>query len=122
MSKSFSRKKSVISFDYSINNTGIDNLNSITDPRVIFDAVLTFNNHIHFICQKASSMLGFIKRWAKEFNNTLTTVSLFTILMRHHLEYASQVWSPHYNCNINRIERIQKIFVKFALNHLNWSS
>jgi hypothetical protein len=118
---SFSRKKSVISFDYSINNIYIDNLNSIKDLGVIFDSVFTFNDHIHFICQKASSMLGFIKRWAKEFNNTLITVSLFTTLIRPHLEYASQVWAPHYNCNINRIERIQKIFVKFALNHLNWS-
>ena len=50
-------------------------------------------------------MLGFIKRWAKEFKNTLITVSLFTTLIRPHLEYASQVWAPHYNCNINRIER-----------------
>ena len=66
-------------------------------------------------------MLGFIKRRAKEFNNTLITVSLFTTLIRPHLEYASQVWTPHYNCNINRIERIQKIFVKFALSHLNRS-
>ena len=63
MSKgSFSRKKSVISFDYSINNTGIDNLNSIKNLGDIFDS---FNNQIHCICQKASSMLGFIKRWAK---------------------------------------------------------
>ena len=46
---SFSRRKSVISFDYSINNTGIDNLNFIKDLGVIFDSDLTFNNHIHFI-------------------------------------------------------------------------
>ena len=57
---SFSTKKSVIIFDYSINNTGIENLNSLKDLRIIFDSVLTFNNHIHFICQKLSSMLGFI--------------------------------------------------------------
>ena len=62
-------------------------------------------------------MLGFIKRCSKEFNNTLNTVSLFTTLIRPHLEYASQVWAPHYNCNIHRIGRIQKNFVKFALNH-----
>ena len=49
------------------------------------------------------------------------TVSLFPTLIRPHLEYASQVWAPHYNSNINRIEKFQKSFVKFALNHLNRS-
>ena len=53
-------------------------------------------------------MLGFINKWAKEFNNTLITDSLFKTLIRSHLEYASQVWAPHYNCNINRINRIPK--------------
>ena len=56
---------------------------------------------------------GFIKIWTKEFNNTIITVFLFTTLIRPHLEYASLVWAPHYNCNIYRIERIQKNFVKF---------
>ena len=56
-------------------------------------------------------MLGFIKTWAKELDNTLITVSLFTTLIRPHLEYASQVWAPHYNCNINRIESVKKILL-----------
>ena len=42
----------------------------------------------------------------------LTLITVFTTLIRPHLEYASQVWAP---------QRIQKIFVKFASNHLNWS-
>ena len=64
-------------------------MNSIKDLGAIFDSVLTFNYHIHFILQKASSMLGFIKRWAKEFNSTLITVSPFTTFICPHLEYAS---------------------------------
>ena len=43
-------------------------------------------------------------------------VVYITTLIRRHLEYASQVWAPHYNCNIYR-----KNVVKFALNHLNSS-
>ena len=83
-------------------------MNSIQNLGVIFDSVLTFNKQIQFICQKASSMLGSTKRWAKEFNTTLITVAIFTTPIRPHLEYASQVWAPHYKCNINRIERSQK--------------
>ena len=37
-------------------------LQRIKDLGVIFESVLRFNNHIHFICQKEYSMLGIIKR------------------------------------------------------------
>ena len=56
-------------------------------------------------------MLGFIKRWAKEFKNTLITVSLFTTLIRPHLEYAAQVWAPHYNCNIIVLRGFKKLLL-----------
>jgi len=67
-------------------------------------------------------MLGFIKRWSKEFNNPFVLKSLYTSLVRPNLEYASQVWSPFYKIHINRIEAIQKNFNCFALRHLCWSS
>jgi hypothetical protein len=67
-------------------------------------------------------MLGFIKRWAKEFDDPYVTKSLYTSLVRPNLEYASQVWSPFYQSHINRIESIQKQFLLFALRHLPWEN
>ena len=113
--------QSKIVFEYSIDNTVLCDVDSVRDLGVSFDTNLTFNRHIDLICTKASSLFGFIKIWAKEFNNPLVTKTLFTTIVRPHLEYASQVWSPYYRVHIDRIEKIQKRFVRFALNHLNWS-
>ena len=67
-------------------------------------------------------MLGFIKRWSKEFNNRLVTRHLYITIVCPILEYSSQVWSPCYIVHIDRIESIQKQFVRFALNHLPWDN
>jgi len=68
---------------------------------------------------KAMSVLGFIKRWSKEFDDPYTTKLLFTTLVRPILEYCSSVWSPQYQVHIDRIESVQKKFLLFALRSLN---
>jgi len=57
---------------------------------------------------KAMSVLGFIKRWSKEFDDPYTTKLLFTSLVRPILVYYSSVWSPQYQVHIDRIESVQK--------------
>jgi len=57
-------------------------------------------------------MLGFIMRVSKDFKKKFTLKTLYTSLVRPHLEYASIVWSSFYNIHCIRIERIQKIFVR----------
>jgi len=54
------------------------------------------------------SVLGFIKRWSKEFDEPYTTKLLFTSLVRPILEYCCSVWSPQYQVHIDRIESVQK--------------
>ena len=46
--------------------------------------------------------------------------TLFISLVRSIFEYACQVWSPHYDIHISRIESIQRRFLKFALRNLPW--
>jgi len=57
---------------------------------------------------KAMSVLGFIKRWSKEFDDPYTTKLLFTSLVPPIVEYYSSVWSPQYQVHIDRIESVQK--------------
>lgn len=66
-------------------------------------------------------MLGFIKRWSKEFDDPYITKSLFISLVRPSLEYSCVVWSPYYNVYVDRIESIQKKFLLFALRGLGWN-
>ena len=70
---------------------------------------------------KANSVLGFIKREMREMFDPYCVKTLFITLVRSITEYACQVWSPHYGVHIDRIESIQKRFIKFALKILSWT-
>ena len=60
---------------------------------------------------KANRMLGFIKRSVS--NRTPTVIlQLYLALVRPHLDYAVQFWSPHHQVDIDRLERVQKSMTK----------
>lgn len=117
---SFSRKKDPIIFDYSLHGTAFQRVNIVNDLGVLLDEKLSFKCHYTTIINKANLMLGFVKCWAREFNDPYVTKALFTTLVRPQLEYASQVWSPYYAIDVNRIESLQRRFIRFALRGLPW--
>lgn len=116
----FCRNNRKIEFQYKLNNVSVDRVDSFVDLGVFFDSKLCFNKHIDVIVGKANCRLGMIKRWSKEFKDPFITKTLFTSLVRSILEFACQVWSPYYQCHINRLESVQKKFLLFALSGLNW--
>ena len=116
----FTKKRIVSVFDYCISQQKLCRVSTFKDLGVHFCSNLEFTHHINFIVNKASSMLGFIKRWAKEFNDPYVTLSLYNCHVRPHLEYASQVWTPYYEIHKKRIESIQHNFIRFALKGLPW--
>lgn len=117
---SYSRCSTPININYLINGEVVLKVDSIKDLGVYFDEKLSFKLHFNHIINKARAMLGFIKRWSKEFNDPYILKSLYTTLVRPNLEYASQVWSPFYEVHIKRIESVQKNFLKYALRNLPW--
>lgn len=119
---SFSRKNNYFKVNYLINDQQLERCETFNDLGVRFDPKLSFIPHIDNIISKASSRLGMIKRWAKELNDPYVTKSLFIGLVRSVLEFACQVWNPSYAIHIIRIESIQKKFLLFALQNLNWEN
>jgi hypothetical protein len=71
------------------------------------------------IVSKATGLLGFVKRRAKEFDNVWVTRQLYFTYVRSILEIGSIIWMPHTDEYFNRIESIQKQFLLFALRHLH---
>lgn len=107
--------------DYFINDELVHRTTLIRDLGVLCDTELTFRPHIENIISRANAALGFVKRWSKEFLNPYVTKSLYMTFVRPLLEYASQVWSPHHAVHINRIEAVQRRFIRFALRGLAWA-
>lgn len=116
----FSRSKTLISFDYTIDGCPLQKLDTVKDLGVWFNSHFSFNNHIDAIISKANSTLGFVKRWSKEFNDPYVTRILYCTFVRPILEYACLVWSPSCRTHVHRLEAVQKRFLRFSLRGLPW--
>ena len=78
----FFKIKSPVIFNYKFNNSVIQYNNLITDLGVVFDKEINFKSHIDKIVTKASQMLGFIKRWSKEFHCPRVSRHLYISFVR----------------------------------------
>ena len=72
------------------------------------------------VVSSGRSILGFVKRRAKEFQSPYLTKRLFNTFVIPVIEYVSPIWSPHRQVDCKRIESIQKQFLIFALRHLGF--
>ena len=109
----YSRKLSPIISHYLINNVNINRVGTVMDLGVLFDSELTFVPHIDNMVTKAYKVLGFIYRNAREFHQIRTLKILFFSLVRTRLEYGSVVWHSMYKVHIQKIESVQRGFLKF---------
>lgn len=116
----FSRRRQPITFSYKLFDTTIERVHVVKDLGVLLDSKLTYSHHISYIVHKASRTLGFVFKIAKNFTDIYCLKSLYCSLVRSTLEYCSAVWSPNYNNGTERIESIQRRFLRFALRRLPW--
>jgi hypothetical protein len=113
----FSRLRHPIEFSYILGGIILDRVDSINDLRVTMDNKVYFTGHTDVTVGRALPMLGFVKMLSCEFRDPYTLKAL----VRPKLEYASCVYRPFYGTHIDRIERVQKKFVWYALRGLGWT-
>lgn len=118
----FTRKKSPIVANYTVGGSILSRVSKIKDLGVIFNSQFSFGDHLEYVVNKANAMLGFVKRWSKEFNDLHVTKTLYCTFVRSIMEYASQVWDPFCDVHIRRIESVQRRFLRFALRGLPWNN
>lgn len=112
---SISRKRNLIVNDYFYGDHQFVRVNEQRDLGVIVDNKLNFIKHIESIVAKASSALGFVKRFSHDFCDVHTQKSLYCALVQSILEYGSLVWLPYYDIHKNKIESCLRQFTMFAL-------
>jgi len=108
----FFRKKNPFIYSYNLMNNVLPTVSEVKDLGVIFDQSLSFEPHIRSVLSRASKMLGFVFRTTSEFTNINSIRLLYVTLIRPILEYCSPVWCPHYDVYVNKIERVQKRFLR----------
>ena len=57
-------------------------------------------------------MIGMLYRRFYKWSSSNALLQLYLSLIRPHLEYAAQVWSPHQLKDIQKLEAVQKFALK----------
>ena len=92
---------------YALNGQTLDKISSEKDLGVMVDDQLKFHIHTAAATKKANQILGTIKRTYKTRDeNTIST--LYTSMVRPHLEYGNAIWGPCYMGDAKLVEGVQR--------------
>lgn len=92
--------------EYFLQGKALESTDSEKDLGVVITSDLKFSKQCIAVEKKAQKLLGYIKRQFG-YRNKEIVLSLYNSLVRPHLEYAVQFWSPSYRKDITRLERVQ---------------
>ena len=97
---------------YNIHNIPLQPTKAAKYLGVTIDNKLNFNTHISEITRKANSTLSFVSR---NFHKCppRTKEHCIKALVHPILNYGSSVWDPHTQCNISKLEKINKRAARF---------
>ena len=99
--------------EYVMNNVKLECVTDEKDLGVIVSDDLKSGKQCSEVVKKANRILGMIKQNFTD-RSKETIISLYKTLVRPHLEYCSQIWSPHYDKDIKLIENVQRRATKLV--------
>lgn len=105
----YGKSNPCVTYEMSDNLGGVSKLSAVEEERdlgVIFRTDLSWSSQINKVTATANRVLGMLRKTfvCKEAN---LWRQLYISLVRPHLEYAVQVWSPILEKEINALERVQ---------------
>ena len=100
-------------FDYHLEGYNLSHIEEEKDLGVIISRDLKWHKQVTTSAKKANKMLGLIKNTFTYMNKEMFNV-LYKTLVRPHLEYCPQVWSPFLAKDINILEQIQRRATKIV--------
>ena len=94
-------------YEYKMDNQLLKSSPGEKDLGVFITNDLNFDHHIAKSVKKANQILGMIARTYDD-KSKKNILQLYKSLVRPHLEYASQLWRPYKQTQINMIEKVQR--------------
>ena len=108
-----------INFTYKLGNDEISKATEQKDLGVIVDNNLKFSKQSVEAAKKANKVLGFISR-TFDYKSKNIVLPLYKSLVRPHLEYCVQFWSPANRKDVDALERIQRRATKLIPSVRNY--
>lgn len=109
----FSRSRSAIYGHYILGSEPINRVFSVKDLGVVFDARLTFHEHIFSLAKSSFQRLGFVIRNLRDFHDPVAIKMVYNGLVRSKLETSSIIWNPYESTYALLLEKVQKAFLRF---------
>ena len=106
---------------YNMGNSSIKGTTLENDLGVLFDFNIKFSDQCAVAARKANRILGLIRRNILHKSKDVI-LRLYKSLVRPHLEYCVQVWSPYLKKDVLLLEKVQKRATKMIseLRHLSY--
>ena len=115
------RRKKPFQTKYNLHGCVLESVPSAKYLGVTISEDLKWTDHINDISKKANQTLGFLKRNIRVHNRDLKSTA-FKTLVRPQLEYASTVWSPYTDQDINKLESVQQRAARWVTRDCRYTS
>jgi len=110
-----SNKLNLPNLNYCIDNIVIKQVEHAKYLGVTIDSKLKWHEHINSVVKKGNSVYGFLQRNLRNCPAAVKSYCYQTYL-RPVLEYASIVWSPYCQSDIDKLEMVQRRSARFVMN------
>ncbi len=110
------RKRAPLFHQYTINDKPIGRLDEQRDLGVRVNSKLSWSSQVASQISAANKSLGCVRRSVSEINDVKVRRILYLAIVRPHLGYATQIWSPQSINLIKRVARVQRRATKVILN------
>ena len=107
--------------EYTMGGAKLTITESEKDLGVLIDSTLKPAAHIANCVKKANQMLGMIQR-TTTYKNKKILLLMYSSLVRPHLEYSVQAWSPHQIGHIRLIEGVQRRFTNSMFTRFRYNT
>jgi len=103
--------------NYTLNDQILEAVEQHSYLGIMLNKSLSWSSHISTISSKATSLrtLNFLKRNLSNCSRKIKE-STYLTMVRPQMEYASAVWDPYYNSQIQQLEKVQRRAARWIFN------
>ena len=109
------RNTSPITHNYILNGHILETSEQHSYLGILINKLLSWSSHISTIAAKATKTLNFLKRNLSSCSQRVKK-SAYITMVRPQMEYASAVWDPYYNSQIQQLEKVQRRAARWIYN------